>query len=234
MKPIIAMFLAASVAGCLTESEYFGHLRSQEGMAARYDGTWYRKEFWSGETPDGFTMAKDVTITIRATLDPDAPKSVACALRKGATYHPWNKERVAADQLEFVSLTRIKTYQVKENFTADLERRPDGGQTAIEFHKGDRWAFLGGVSKGSILVKLDDTVYVAGAHIFAEKSAEVGSPAGGQRTSDEWKDWLAWNHEWLKLTCANGANGWILYNEVRKISGFSKSHTGEYGHASDL
>jgi hypothetical protein len=234
MKPIIAVLLAASVAGCLTEGEYFGRLSTQEGLAAKYDGTWYRKDFWSGETPDGFTMARDMTINIRATLDPDAPKSVSCVLKKGATYHPWNRERVAADQLEFVSLTRIKTYEVKDGFVAELERRPDGGTAAVEFHKGDRWSFLGGVAEGSILIKTGDTTYVAPAHVFAEKSAEVGSPGGGPRSSDQWKDWLSWNHEWLRLKCANGAAGWVLYNEIRKNPGFSKARTGAYGNASDM
>ena len=35
-----------------------------------YGDAWYRGEFWSGEYPGGFTVVKDVTVKLRATLDP--------------------------------------------------------------------------------------------------------------------------------------------------------------------
>jgi hypothetical protein len=66
-----------------------------------YDASWYKSDGWSGEYPYGFTMAKDTTILIRETLDRDAPKTMSCDLKKGATYHQWNSDRVKS-----VSLSR--------------------------------------------------------------------------------------------------------------------------------
>src|SRR5450759_3137930 len=80
--------------------------------AFAYDASWYKATGWSGEYPNGFTMATDVSINIRASLNSDAPKSVPCLLREGATYHQWNKKRVASDRLEFVSFTKIVSHEL--------------------------------------------------------------------------------------------------------------------------
>src|SRR5690348_10914559 len=78
--------------------------------ASAYDASWYRATSWSGEYPNGFTVAADVTVNIRASPVPEAAKSRPCLLREGATYHEWNKKRVRSDKLEFVSFTKISTY----------------------------------------------------------------------------------------------------------------------------
>src|SRR5262245_52931371 len=83
------------------------------GPAFSYDASWYKMKDWSGEYPDGFTLAADVTINIRWRLDLGAPKSISCVLRKGSTYHEWNKKRVVSDRLEFVSFTKIVTYELE-------------------------------------------------------------------------------------------------------------------------
>jgi hypothetical protein len=77
--------------------------------AFAYDASWYKANRWSGEYPYGFTMAKDVTIKIRENLDPNAPKTISCQLKKGATYHQWNSKRVKSDKLEFVTFTKSRT-----------------------------------------------------------------------------------------------------------------------------
>src|SRR5258708_39999980 len=129
MKGILAIVLAASVAGCLTASQ------GLDRATAKYDASWYRANGWSGEYPDGFTIVSNVTTTIRGSLKSDAPKSISCVLRKGATYHQWNKKRVISDRLEFISFTKIETYELSASFTVELRRQSDGDDTTIQFKK---------------------------------------------------------------------------------------------------
>lgn len=250
MKVIPAILLAASVAGCLTASP---DLDSPDGKVldrpdtkvldrpdakvldrpdakvldrpdAKYDAAWHRANGWSGDYPDGFTMASNVTIKIRGSLNLDSPKSISCALRKGATYHQWNKKRVISDGLEFVSFTKIEPYELSASFTVDLRRQSDGDDTTIQFKKGDRWLYLAGLAEDRFLIKFNDTIYIADQDLY-EKSAKVEVPANdGEDTYDEW----------LKLRCANGAFGWILFNEIKDGAGFAAPHITRYGYASDL
>jgi hypothetical protein len=222
VKPIIAMLLAASAAGCLIETEQLaGPHATPESQAAKYDASWYKSYRWTGEYPSGFATTKSVTVKIRETLDPDAPKSISCALRKGATYHPWNAARVASDQLEFVTFSTILTFEAQKDMTVDLERMSDDADVDIEFHKGDRWFLLAPVQEDIYAVRFGDTDYVASGYYLANNSAQVG----GKRAIVV--------DEWMKLKCANGAVGWIRYHEIVKAPGFSRYSTDNYGHAYD-
>jgi hypothetical protein len=167
MKPVIAMILATSAAGCfLTDSvQLAGPAVSERpedateavrlsGPAMKYDASWYRTDYWAGEYPDGVTVDDDVTIKIRSTPALDAPKTRSCALPKGATYSPWNKSRVASDQLKFVTFTRIETYELDENYTSSVSRQADGGATTIAFKKGDRWSLLAYLSTAGTINRL--------------------------------------------------------------------------------
>src|SRR5262249_58886585 len=132
MKRVVAMIVAASVGGCLTGAEYFGSPADapppggppEPGRASvpaspvKYDASWYKAEYWGREYPDGFTVDDDMTLRIRATPQVGAPKAKSCALTKGATYHPWNKKRVAADHLKFVTFTRIVTFELTKDYLA--------------------------------------------------------------------------------------------------------------------
>jgi hypothetical protein len=194
------------------------------GPAFAYDASWYRARGWSGEYPDGFTMATDVTLDIRGSLDLDAPKSRSCVLRKGATYHQWNKKRAVSDRLEFISFTKIVTYELKAGYTVEVSRESDGRNTTIEFKKGDRWSYLAYLAEGSFLIKFGDMVYVAGQDLYDE-STGVEAPVTSDRNTYD---------EWLKLKCANGTVGWIFFNEIKNTPGFSKANISGYGVASDL
>jgi hypothetical protein len=169
-------------------------------------------------------MATDVAIDIRGSLDLDAPKSMSCFLRKGSTYHQWNKKRAVSDRLEFISLTKITTYELKASFTVEVSRESDGRNATIEFRRGDRWSYLAYLAEGSFLIKFGDTVYVAGQDLYDE-STEVEAPAKSDRSTYD---------EWLKLKCANGTVGWIFFNEIKNSPGFSKANISGYGVAGDL
>src|SRR5262249_1893461 len=112
------------------------------GRAAAYDGSWYRNTGWSGEYPFGFTVTNDTAIEIRETSDPSAPKTIPCQLKRGATYHQWNDKRVKSDQLEFISFTKIDTYEVKSPFKSNVARQSDRQKVVVTFKKSDRWFYL--------------------------------------------------------------------------------------------
>lgn len=191
--------------------------------AFAYDASWYKANGWSGEYPHGFTMAADVTIDIRKSFDPNVPKSVSCLLKKGATYHPWNGKRVTSDQLEFVSFTKIEIYELKSGFTANVYRDSDGRNATIKFKKGDRWSYLAYLSEGRFLFKFNNTVYVGDQDLFAN-STEIITPINDDQNKYD---------EWLKLTCANGAVGWIFVNETKDAPVFANPNIDGYGAASD-
>jgi hypothetical protein len=244
MKPVIATILAVSVAGCMTQIAAEHQIAEAErqiaeaerlaGPATKYDTSWHRAAYWSGEYPHGFTMTANVTIRIRSTPDPDVPRSKSCALRKGATYHPWNRSRVASDQLEFVTFTRIQTFELQEDYTVKLTPEPGGGSATIAFKKGDRWSYLANFGEGQFLIRVGGGTYRTDQDLY-QRSAEVGAPADRrQRTyEDREEEYRMRNHEWVKLKCANGAAGWIFYNEVRKVPGFSDPNECGYGCAED-
>jgi hypothetical protein len=218
MKVILAIVLAASVVGCLTASP------DLDRPTVKYDASWYRANGWSGEYPDGFTIASNVTTKIRGSLNLDAPKSISCMLKKGATYHQWNKKRVISDRLEFISFTKIETYELSASFTVELRRQSDGDDTTIQFKKGDQWLYLAGLAEGTFLIKFNDTIYIADQDLY-EKSTKVDAPVNDNESTYD---------EWLKLRCANGAVGWILFNEIKDGPHFAAPNITGYGYASDL
>jgi hypothetical protein len=263
MKVTPTIVLAASLGGCLTASQGLDRPNASQGLdrptasqglerptasqgldrptasqgpdrpaasqgpdrpAAKYDASWYRANGWSGEYPDGFTMASNATIKIRGSLNLDAPKSISCVLRKGATYHQWNKRRVISDRLEFISFTKIETYELNASFTVELRRRSDGDDTTIQFKKGDQWLYFAGPAEGRFLIKFNDTIYIADQDLF-EKSTKVETPINDDESTYD---------EWLKLRCANGAVGWILFNEIKDGPELAAPNITGYGYAGDL
>ena len=199
--------------------------------AFAYDSSWHREANWSGEYPHGFTMSADAVINIRERLDPDAPRSVSCLLKKGATYHIWNKQRVASDQLEFVSFTKIVAFEVKADTTARVWRRSDNGKAVINLRKGDRWSFIYYLAEGAFLMKFRDAVYVVTQGAVKENEDLVGNSVkvkplnnSAQREYDEW----------MKIKCANGSVGWIFMKDIEAVKSFSNPKIVEYGVARDL
>jgi hypothetical protein len=218
MKATPTIVLAALVMGCVTASQ------GLDRLTAKYDASWYRANGWSGRYPDGFTMASTVTTKIRGSLDFGAPKSIPCVLRKGATYHQWNKKRAISDRLEFVSFTKIETYELSASFTVELRRQSDGDDTSIQFKKGDEWLYLAGLAEGTFLIKFNDAIYIADQDLY-EKSSKVEAAVNDAENGYD---------EWLKLRCANGVVGWILFNEIKDGHEFAAPNITGYGHASDL
>jgi hypothetical protein len=192
-------------------------------LAEPYGDDWYRMNRWSGEYPNGFTIAQDMRIDIRSKLDLGAPKDVSCQLRKGATYHPWNKTRVRADGLQFVSFTKIEHYELKDDSAVNLIRQSDEKEVVVKFKKGDRWAYLAGLAEGMFVMRFAGVTYFGYQDLF-ERSSDVAAGENGNQSQYD---------EWLKLKCANGAVGWILASDVEDAPGFTRPDIVDYGRATD-
>ncbi|HKD31556.1 MAG TPA: hypothetical protein VKC66_37340 [Xanthobacteraceae bacterium] len=247
-KPVVAMILAASAGGCLTGAEYFGHRADAPPPAgpaeperatgpAKYDASWYRAEYWGAEYPDGFTVDDDVTLRIRATPAVGASKSVSCALPKGATYHPWNKKRVAADHLKFVTFTRIVPFEITEDYSSGVWRFPGDVLMTLNFKKGDRWSLIAPGSEGFFLIRFGGKIYRAEQNLFSASAAVGGKPReehGSEEDGNRGGNVVdVEQHEWVRLKCATGAAGWIFYDEIRGAPGFSSPDECGYGCAED-
>jgi hypothetical protein len=193
---------------------------SGSSCAPAYAG-WYRQDGWSGEYPNGVTIAEQKRIMIRGRPDPANFPDISCELPKGATYHTWNKARVASDHLKFISFTRIESYRLAEDFRAQLERSSDHQQTVIVFKRADQWDYLAPQSEGTFLMRFAGVTYYADQELF-DKSTKLGQA-----------DQPIIQDEWMRLNCTNGAVGWILIREIKDLPGFSTANITAYGVARD-
>jgi hypothetical protein len=188
--------------------------------ALAYDDTWYRSNGWGGEYPNGFTMTADTAIEIRADADPASTAGIACLLNRDATYHQWNQPRVEKDKLEFVTFSKIEAYRLKKNFTADAQPNDGSKDVKLRFRKGDQWEFLTYIGEGFFLMRYRGAVYQAGQELV-----EASNPLGASDAHQV--------DEWLNLTCANGATGWLLFADTEDKPGFGPPNITDYGNATD-
>lgn len=201
----------------------FAFACTASGPLLAYDATWYKTDFWAGEYPNGFTLAKDFTTEIRETTDLDAARSVKCALKQGETYHQWNEDRVKASKLEFVSYVKKVAYEIKQPATLILQNEKTESDETIVFRAGDEWTYLTYYAEGAFRMEFKGVPYAAEQELF-EYSQEKGKKEGDSDHED---------HEWLKLTCANGKKGWLLFEDVAELPEFEKPDFPEYGKAED-
>ncbi len=191
-------------------------------MACAYDATWFRAESWGGEYPNGFTLESDQSIRIRDAPEIEAPRSVECILTRGATFHPWNTERVERDHLSFLTFTKTEDYRVKQEVKAHLFRAHDSRSFDIEFKREDRWRFLYYIGEGVFLMQFEGHEYQADLDLI--QASEIDDPSPQVTVSKS---------EWLQLTCANNARGWLLLDDVKGLAGFGPPNLGDYGEARD-
>ncbi len=189
------------------------------GPAAAYDQSWFKGDYWGGEYPHGFTLTKNVTTPIRATADPAAARSIGCALKKGATLHPWNAKRVASMGLEFVTWSHTRTYEIVSPLETDLYPQPEGDAKRTSLKPGDQWAYLSYLGEGTFVMSLDGVTYSADQDLI-----DASRQVGGDAIPDD---------EWMGLTCANGAKGWLLLRDVVGDAAFGEPNITEYGTAAD-
>jgi hypothetical protein len=185
-----------------------------------YDESWHRAPFWSGEYPDGFSVAKTTTVQLRATLDPKADKTIACELPQGATYQPWNQERVEEQGLSFTSFTKIADYKMTKPFEATLYRHDDATEATVSLNKGDTWRYLVYLAEGTFLMEYDGVEYDGNQDLF-EVSEQMGDTNGYE--------------EWLRINCPNNQWGWLFMGDISLDEGnFVSPNITEFGTSKDL
>jgi hypothetical protein len=187
--------------------------------ATAYDSSWYRTDFWAGEYPSGFTLKEDVTTKIRNEPLPGASRSIDCALKKGETYHPWNGSRVKSSNLDFISYVKKATYRIKSPATILLHDENKKTDLKVAFRPGDTWTWL--------------TYYGEGVFRMVYRGKEYAADQSLLEVSEDKADVEHEEHEWLKLTCANGARGWLLVEDVKDELQFEMVDFPEYGKAMD-
>lgn len=192
--------------------------------AYAYDATWHKTDFWAGEYPNGFTLKQDVTTKIRTQPDPDEVRSIDCKLKKGATYHTWNHKRVKSSKLEFISYVPTEIYVVKQAGKVFLRDEKTDKELKHPFKKGDEWTYMTYYAEGMFKIGLKGKSYTAEQDLM-----EISKEKGGKASNKDLR-----SHQWLKLTCANAATGWLLLGDIQANPVFDGAKIIEYGKAADV
>ncbi|WP_299951035.1 hypothetical protein [Hyphomonas sp. BRH_c22] len=185
-----------------------------------YGEGWYISPGWPGEYPAGFVVLDEgVTVKARALPNPAAPQDMDCTLPRLANYQLWNNPRVAADELEFFVATR--TFPVTLTQDASVEFISDAGSMqTLDLKQGDQFIYLRYLGEGFAILSYEGTEYDI-------NEAELMDVTDIQNSKGE-------EDEWVRVTCAGGAQPWLLYDEVVAVDGIVPSPITGYGDASDI
>ena len=185
-----------------------------------YDDTAIINDFWSGEYPDGFTiMASGVTTLGRAEMKLAAPRTIECALPKGANYQIWNDARYDADELRFVSVN----FPSPATITQDVQIETFVGDTPItlDLKAGDVISYQYYVGEGFFIGKFEGVDYDFMEEDLIGKIEYADAPPTDQ---------------WVNVRCDGepGQRAWLLYREVIETPGIAPSEITGYGTSSDV
>ncbi len=185
-----------------------------------YDEGWHRAPFWSGEYPGGFSVAKTTIVKLRPSLDPKAERTIACELPQGATYQPWNGDRVESQGLSFTSFTKIAEYKMTKAFETSLYRHDDATEVKVSLKPGDTWRYLVYFAEGAFLMDYEGVEYDGNQDLF-EYAEQEGDSNGYE--------------EWLRINCPDNQWGWLFMGDIKMDEGsFVSPNITEYGTSKDL
>jgi len=160
-----------------------------------YDSGWYISDFWSGEHPNGFSVTRtDTVVLARRSMDKAAPRDVACRLPYLAVIHPWNRRRIAASRIKFLSATKIVGLIAKEPFV--FEHTSSHANRKLQIKKGDVIEYLRNDAEGSFEVRIAGEQYTAGQDLL-DHAHDVAD--------DQFVE-----NDWVSLTCTSGRRAWIF------------------------
>jgi hypothetical protein len=195
-----------------------------------YDATWHASDRWHGDVPNGFSVVRPTTITLRSAPDPKLGRALTCRLTAPATYHPWNAARVRSDRLVFRAYTKIVEATIADDYSDSIVVTDTGEAQTIDFRKGDRWRFLEYLKGAEFLIEFRGKNYIS--KVVADHS--VIGDTRAMAFLDKRIEGADAYQEWLNLPCANGVRGWLLLSEVLGITpGITAPHLGAYQQASD-
>ena len=184
-----------------------------------YGDDWYLSPGWPGEYPAGFVILEaDVTVNGRAKPNPAAPANIPCALPQYANYQLWNNARVASDKLQFFVATQ--TFPVTLSQDASIEYVSEDGINNLDLKAGDQLTYLRYLGEGFAIVSWQGQEYDINEAELRDIS-NIGSLSSLEA-------------EWVRVTCANGAQAWLLYRETIQHEGIAPSPITGYGEAADI
>ena len=176
--------------------------------AGGYDSSWYISNFWSGEYPPGFSVTRpDTVLRARRAMDKAAPRDVACKLPYLAVIHPWNRRRIAAGRIKFLSATKIVRLIAKESFVFE----DIGGNAKRKIKKGDVIDYIRNDAEGSFEVRIAGKQYTAGQDLFDQ----MQNVPDDQFVEDDW----------VLLACMGGERAWLFLAELGLGSDDPKTQT---------
>tara|TARA_R110000822_G_scaffold9801_1_gene37604 strand:+ start:546 stop:1379 length:834 start_codon:yes stop_codon:yes gene_type:complete len=185
-----------------------------------YGEGWYISPGWPGEYPAGFVVLDEgVSVMGRSSPNPAAPQEIDCTLPQLANYQLWNNPRVSADELEFFVAT--KTFPVTLNQDAQIEYISDAGSMQmLNLKQGEQLNYLRYLGEGFAILSYAGIEYDI-------NEAELMDVTDIQATKGQ-------EDEWVRVTCADAAKAWLLYDEVVAVHGILPSPITGYGDASDI
>ena len=131
-----------------------------------YDKTWYQAQYWSGEWPNGFSVAKPgVVVPARTAMDHDLQPSINCALPYKAVFNPWNSERYKISETMYLTASKIVSLTAKAAFSYNLSDA-NGNDVKLQFKKGQVFEYLIYGSEGSFLIRVKNKEYWASQDLF--------------------------------------------------------------------
>lgn len=184
-----------------------------------YDDSWYVSPGWPGEYPAGFAVLDAGTIVPAWTVPNGANEAdTSCALPQYANYQLWNYERADADNLRFFVAT--KTFPVTLNQDASIEYISEGGIHTLDLKAGEQLTYLRYLGEGFTVVSHEGAEYD-----INEAELRDISDIGSMPTVED---------QWVRVTCEDGTQPWLLYASVIEHPGVVPSPMLAYGEASDI
>ena len=168
-------------------------------------------------------MEDDVVLSGRAGMHDSLPKEIQCALPKNATYQLWNNARVAADSLEFMTVSEKFDITITEDTEIDSPIGEfDSEQNRLKLSAGDTITYLRYLGEGWTLMEFDGAERDVNEMDLMDISdiREVGAEA--------LDDLL-----WVNVPCGE-QRGWILLDEALAEPGILMTPIIGFGDARDM
>lgn len=174
----------------------------------------YYADFWAGTHPNGFAVIQNgVVLPGRTVMNSRERPDLKCEVPMRAVYSPLNSSRPA----QYVTLTR----PIPMFANTDLVM---GFQNDVKVRKGDRIEYLLDQGEGAFLVRYKGKV-ISSDLALLDKVAY-----------DEKALKTRLYEEWLKISCLNGGDAWILMQDLANYKGLDSWQRGwkEFGVVTDI
>ncbi|MEO0550021.1 MAG: hypothetical protein AAFZ91_08870 [Pseudomonadota bacterium] len=183
-----------------------------------YDRSWYVSDFWPGEYPDGFIIgAENTVLPGRLEMKPALLNDLDCAVEKGANYSPWNRDRIAADNLVFRSAAKITPVEIMDDI--EIETGFSQDIQILSLKRGDVILYKSYLAEGYFLGEFEGETYELNEGDLVDVALFQRSPG---------------DDLWVNVACTGGERAWLLYDEVIREPFIMPTEYTSFGEASDV